>query len=159
MREIMLKRNRGVALVDDEDYEALSQYIWHFSKGYAARSGGGKTLLMHREILDAQPGQIVDHRDRNRLNNQRSNLRIVTYSQNNANVGLQRNNTTGYRGVSLDPRTGRYLACVKINKKTYQIGQFRQAKKAAIARDAFAILLYGIEYAYLNCPEFWEDID
>jgi hypothetical protein len=83
------------ALVDDEDYNWLMQWKWcvHMPKAdilYAVRNGGKpngkhKTIFMHREIAGAAPGQRVDHRNRNHLDNRKSNLRPATQSQNMAN--------------------------------------------------------------------------
>jgi hypothetical protein len=79
-----------LAIVDDADYHWLCQWRWVFSSnGYAMRTvtdnGRRRFFQMHRVIMGAQPGQLVDHIDGNRLNNTRDNLRIVTHSQNNWN--------------------------------------------------------------------------
>src|ERR1700749_1260158 len=97
------------AIVDDADYEMLSSYKWHahytrklvyaHSTQYL-KNGKFKTLVMHRLIMNAQKGDLVDHRDRNTLNNQRNNLRICTYRQNNANRKSAQGKTSNYLGVS-----------------------------------------------------------
>jgi hypothetical protein len=75
------------AIVDAEDYERLSKYKWHVDKGdstyYAARGIVGKNFRMHREILNAPEGLVVDHRNHNGLDNRKKNLRLCTRSQNN----------------------------------------------------------------------------
>lgn len=75
------------ALVSDEDFERLSRYRWyvHRAKGSLtiyAKSQSRPTLYMHREVMRADAGQIVDHADGDGLNNQRENLRFVTQSEN-----------------------------------------------------------------------------
>lgn len=70
------------AYVDAADYEWLSQWKWHLFNGYAVRCERGKRILMHRAIMRAPAGKIVDHRDGNRGNNHRTNLRICTRQDN-----------------------------------------------------------------------------
>jgi hypothetical protein len=87
MREIFLTQDK-IALVDDEDFEYLNQWKWCANKGsntfYAMRSGG---IMMHRVLLNLSFGdkRVVDHIDRNGLNNQRKNIRVVTCSENYRN--------------------------------------------------------------------------
>jgi len=75
------------ALVDDEDYDNLSQHKWYFSDGYAVRDH--KRVAMHRQIMGFPKGMVVDHIDGNRLNNQRHNLRICTQRENRK-YGMQK---------------------------------------------------------------------
>jgi hypothetical protein len=96
-KEIILTRGK-VAIVDDEDFKYLNQYKWYASKipkydlWYANRTtslkkeGFRKDIGMHRVIMNPPPKMFVDHIDHNGLNNQRSNLRIVTQRQNNQNM-------------------------------------------------------------------------
>ena len=107
MREIPLTRGQ-VALVDDEDYEYLSQFKWHAYKDtrnartrWYARRGASPQVYMHAEIMQSQAGQKVDHQNENGLDNQRSNLRFATAAQNAHNTGLKSTNTSGYRGAGL----------------------------------------------------------
>jgi hypothetical protein len=94
MKEISLTQGQ-VALVDDEDYDYLMQWKWHFYKGthshYAVcslpRKNGKRTgFRMHRLIMNTPPDLVVDHIDHNGLNNQKSNLRNCTKCQNQANI-------------------------------------------------------------------------
>jgi hypothetical protein len=98
-----------IAKVDDEDYDRLSTYRWCRAQGYARTSiylGGGRknqkrrTLAMHRLAMNAQPGQMVDHIDGDFLNNQKSNLRFCTPSQNQANSRRRGRFSSRYKGVS-----------------------------------------------------------
>src|SRR5665213_3111116 len=99
MREIQLTKGK-IALVDDADYEYLSQFKWqaHRRGGktyYAKTDIGRRSVGMHQLVMDA--GDLeVDHRDGNGLDNRRSNLRLATHSQNQCNRGLQRNSTSGF---------------------------------------------------------------
>lgn len=71
------------ALVSPEDYPRVMKYSWYYRDGYALAKINRKEIRMHRYIMDvADPEMIVDHKDRNRLNNTRENLRVIDYLQN-----------------------------------------------------------------------------
>lgn len=78
---------RAYALVDDADYERLSRYTWSMTeKGYAVRrersEGRCRSIRMHRDVLGQPVGGVVDHRNHDRLDNRRKNLRVVTAEVN-----------------------------------------------------------------------------
>lgn len=145
-----------VALVDDGDFEYLNQWRWSFAGGtagnYARRNNHGdgrKTILMHRLIMNAPDGVLVDHRDGNGLNNQKSNLRLCTHAQNMANRLSLTNSTSGYRGVSYHKGRGFWVAYISHNNKQIHLGKYATAEEAAHAYDAAAQRLQG-EFARLN---------
>lgn len=157
MKQIPLTKEQ-YALVDDEDFTSLNEYIWcatvkHHQKApdeyYATRKSGNKHILMHRIILNAPKGQNVDHIDGNSLNNQRANLRLATQSQNGCNRGKSKVNTSGYKGVFLERSTGRFRARIGLNHKKYHIGVYATAREAAKAYNDMAVQLHGV-YAHLN---------
>lgn len=90
VRQIPLSNRPGTyALVDEDDFEYLSQFIWTYSQGYARRSKRRKepdarNLSMHRIVMDCPDGLTVDHINFNKLDNRKENLRIVTMKQNSA---------------------------------------------------------------------------
>ena len=87
MREIVMNTG-NVALVDDADYEWLSRFHWtEHPQGYAMfyNPETKRSMFMHRFLMGAQPGQIIDHIDRNKANNQRNNLRFCTHAENMRN--------------------------------------------------------------------------
>lgn len=149
MKEIKLTQDK-VALVDDADYDYLNQFKWYVTKGpktfYAGRDlvidGVTRRLKMHRIIMSTPCGLVTDHIDHNGLNNQRSNLRNCTKSQN------QRNKTpigsSKYLGVNICIR-----ATIRINNKNVNIGSFKTEEEAARAYDKMAKIHFG-EYANLN---------
>jgi hypothetical protein len=158
LKEIPLTRGL-VALVDDEDYEYLSQFKWSADKkGYAvrriqhpARPDKQATLRMHRVILglDFDDPRMGDHDDGNKANNRRYNLRIATSSQNQQNKGANRNNTSGYKGVSFEKRKQRWVANIKVQGKKKYLGSFKTPELAHSAYCAAAIQMHG-EYARLS---------
>ena len=86
-----IKVGNTFALVDDQDFESLNQFKWHQDKGYAYGYVEGKHIYMHSLILNTPKGLFSDHINRNRLDNRRENLRIVSHAENNQNrtIGLK----------------------------------------------------------------------
>jgi hypothetical protein len=91
MKEIKLTKGK-TAIVDDEDFDRLSQYKWQFAViGYARRTvyvkgkKGRQTLYMHRDILATPSDMFTDHINGNRLDNRKENLRVCTQAENNRN--------------------------------------------------------------------------
>lgn len=160
-KEIPLSSGRAFALVSDCDYERVSQYNWSLDgNGYAARNvtyydATGKRrrykMLLHRFVMDAPPGVEVDHKFHNRLDCRRSELRFVTDQQNRANSRPMSTNRIGYKGVSLRPRDGKYVAYISAHNRRKFLGSFNTPQEAAKAYDRAAYALFG-EYAYLNFP-------
>lgn len=159
MKQIQLTQNQ-VALVDDVDFQMLSQWKWHAVKSrnkiYSYRQDCSKipykTVLMHRIVINAKNGDIVDHIDGDGLNNQKSNLRICTNTENMRNREKPLNNTSGYKGVSLYKRYSRYVAYIFFEGKRKHLGYFDDPIDAARAYDAKAKEYFG-EFANLNFPE------
>lgn len=112
----------------------------------------GKAFREHRAIWiwhygDIPNGKTIDHKDGNSKNNRIENLRLCTYSENNSNKKMQRNNKTGYKGVH---RSGdKYAAGICQNRKIVYLGRYDTATEAAMAYDAAAIERFG-EFAKTN---------
>ena len=140
------------AIVDRADLPIIQPYIWRLSNvGYPitrVRSGRSGLEYMHRIIMDFPKGE-VDHRNGNKLDNRRGNLRLATRSENQANNSLQSNNTTGFKGVYRFRNTGRYTASISINKKIVYLGVFDDPVDAAMAYDSAAVEHYG-DFAMTN---------
>ncbi len=155
MKQIPLTQGK-FAIVDDEDFERLSKFKWFASKVgsgafYAMRTireGGCKRILpMQNAVMSVQHGVIVDHIDRNRLNNRRDNLRICTQAQNSCNRSMMRNNTSGFKGVSRHGK--KWQSRIKLDGKSMFLGYFNTKEEAARAYDAAAVKFHG-EFASLN---------
>lgn len=147
--------NGGFCLVSTEDFERLSKYRWHkrACDGYASRTeyknGKFKTIRMHREIVNPGEGFVVDHANRDRLDNRRENLRIASRSQNTANSIMSSRNTSGYKGVHFRKEQNRWRAFICVNKKGISLGQYATAEEAAHAYNEAASKYFG-EFAFLN---------
>ncbi len=159
MKEIPLTQGK-VALVDDCDYEYLSQWKWYTLQcgnvAYAvrtARQGRQHRVTMHREILHRAGFvfKFVDHINHNGLDNRRCNLRPATVSQNNQNRRpRQRNNKSGAKGVWWDRCGQMWYARVRSRGKVVA-NQFKDFDEAVAWRDQKAKELHG-EFAVLNRP-------
>lgn len=145
MREIPLS-NGGVAVIDDADYEFISRWKWkRHPQGYACRTswkdGGWICVLMHRIITMPSEGLEVDHRDWNKLNNQRHNLRVVTHATNERNKPISRRNTSGYKGVCWDKRRRKWVAKTKHDGHHVNLGRFEKIEDAVTAYESFVSTL------------------
>ena len=118
---------------------------------FVMEQGARRRVYLHRWLLDAQPGQLVDHIDGNKLNNRRSNLRLVTRSQNQANRRHNRTSRSRYKGVTWHKRRKRWMARIQVRGRRITIGYYADALQAAYEYDAFARSYFG-EYARVNFP-------
>ena len=127
MQRIVLTKGKSV-VVDKNDFGWLNRWKWTYHvKGYAYRMVNRKSILMHRLINKTPAGMETDHINRNGLDNRRSNLRSCTHSQNVANSEKQKNNTSGFKGVSFlssGTRKNRWAAEIKVNGKKIFLGYF-----------------------------------
>jgi hypothetical protein len=154
MKAIPVNGGKYFTQVDDQDYESLLNFSWHVcSKGKYVRTrirrgGSRKIIQIHRLILGvSDPSMYVDHKDGNTLNNQRSNLRICTNSQNQANRNPNR--LRALKGVYYRPKKRAYVAAITCKGKRYHLGFFKSASLAAEAYNEKASELFG-EFALLN---------
>lgn len=135
---------RAVALVDAKDFEWLSNYRWHLSTvGYCARNRARPergTVVMHREIMgvgDADWREVeVDHINRDRLDNRRSNLRLVTCGENRQNSTPRKGCSSEYRGVCWQKKAERWQAYFHLEGKMHWLGLFDDEKEAAAVAKA-----------------------
>lgn len=156
MKTIPLTKGK-LALVDDEDFERISQYKWHIVNVYAgyrewAKDKEGKWFTkkyhkMHRLILDAPEHLQVDHINGNALDNRKSNLRLVTNQQNCWNKTELPRNTSGFRGVSRH-RANRWRAYIAYGGKQVSLGTYKDKEEAITARKNGERKYYG-EYSPL----------
>ena len=152
MRTIPLTQGQST-IVDDADYEALSQHKWYANKvrntWYAARAIGSNKVLMHREILRVPKGMETDHKNHDGLDNRRQNLSICTTAQNQQNMKYSgnKNKTSRFKGVYF--QAGKWAVQIKHQGTIYPLGRFAIEEDAARAYDKKARELWG-DFAYLN---------
>lgn len=140
------------AIVDTADFIWLRRFRWHATctrgRYYAATVINGKSISMHRLIMNPPPGRVVDHIDGNGLNNRRRNLRVCTPQENACNRAPAGADSR-FRGVY--PAGEKWGAKICHKGKEYLLGFFDDELDAARARDRKALELHG-KYAWLNLP-------
>lgn len=154
MREIKLRNSKRVALVDDADFDFLSQFKWWLSSPrkdtyYAytqIKENGFKTQYMHQLVSGLKNS---DHKDFNGLNNQSGNLRSSSHSQNKSHRRIPKHNTSGFKGVGWHSHSKKWRASIAVNKKRLTIGYFQHKETAAEEYNKVAICLHK-EFAVLN---------
>jgi len=136
---LTLRRKSGADMyctLSTSKYDLVKMHRWYANKGFntfycvahISNSKGIRTLLkMHKILLTSE---LVDHVDRDGLNNQTHNLRPCTRSQNASNRGILSNNTSGHRGVFWNKETNRWRALVRVNYKMKHLGYFENIKEA-----------------------------
>lgn len=129
----MLKKKQivGYAAVDDDLFDELNAFKWYLNtSGYAVRKIGPKDrrieIQMHRFVMGVGHGDkiLVDHRDNNRLNNIKDNLRFVTARGNAHNCLPNENTSSKYRGVSFHKMLQKWQAYCQVDGKLYYLGVY-----------------------------------
>ena len=145
-------QNGGAFLFDELDLPMIQDHTWHHGKrGYPATHHRGKTVVFHKMLYPGIKDEI-DHINGDKLDNRRSNLRIVTHQQNAFNQKRRITNTSGYIGVSGVKDSDNYEAYIHLHGHKHHLGVFDSARNAARTRDCVAKLVFG-EYARLNFPK------
>lgn len=137
----------GECLFDVEDREEIVKYKWYLNAiGYVYSGKGG---YFHRFVLKLKKGERceVDHKDGNKLDNRRSNIRKCSRTQNSLNKGKSVSNTSGYKGVHFLKRIKKWIAYIKAGKKIKYLGSFSSKTEAAIAYTKVVKKYHG-EFAY-----------
>lgn len=164
--EIPLLRG-GTAIISSVDLALVSGFRWYgFRRSGTGRTGqryqyadvvvaakvSGKMLYLHRHIVGAPKGMVVDHINGNTLDNRRENLRICTRKQNSANTKRHSRNKSGFKGVCWCKDHQAWKAQLHTQNKSIFLGRFSTPELAALAYDVAARAQFG-EFARLNFPE------
>lgn len=154
-----IKLNLGkVAFVDDEDYGEVAPFHWfaQIIKGYwyvkrNARDEHNRkiSIYLHRQIMRAVRGQVVDHIDGNGLNCQRSNMRLCTQMHNTHNIRGHRDAASQFKGIYFRKHTNAWTATIMTNGKKHSLGSYDNEVDAAKAYDA-AARFYNGQFAKTN---------
>ena len=136
---------------DNDDLEKCSKLTWHYAKNkdskYIQTRIKGKMIKLHRYIMNMNNSNlVVDHINRNPLDNRKSNLRICSYKENSFNKSIRVDNTSGIPGVSFHKTNKKWRAKIKYNNLTIHLGYFEDINEALINRRVAEEILFG-EYS------------
>lgn len=161
--EVTLK-DGTVVKIDHGDLWVLEVFpLWYNTKGYISCVRNipneyghlSQRVYLHRLILKSHPKWQIDHANRDKADNRRSNLRMATSVQNSANTSRKRRPKSGFRGVIEEKRMLKKPFCAYIGGTAggrRNIGRFETAEEAARAYDKEAKARYG-DFAVINFPD------
>ena len=140
-----------IVKIDKNDLEKCSKLTWHYAKNkdskYIQTRIKGKMIKLHRYIMNINNSNlVVDHINRNPLDNRKSNLRICSYKENSFNKSIRVDNTSGIAGVSFHKINKKWKAKIKYNNLTIHLGYFEDINEALINRRVAEEILFG-EYS------------
>ncbi len=143
-------------VIDKADEELVRGFHWRLiGNGYVMAQRGQMYLYLHRLIAGAGQEDVVDHINRDPLDNRSCNLRVCTQRQNSANRGADNRRlgtTSRHKGVSWRKHRNCWGAYIHIDGKTRYVGSFKDEDAAARAYNAAATQAWG-EFARLNDVE------
>ena len=129
------------AIIDLDDIDKVKNHKWCLhGKGYVSSNSAG---FLHRFIMNPPEGMAVDHINHNTLDNRKENLRICTLQQNNWNMNVRENNTSGHTGVCFDSRRNKWFAQIFVNGKHNFLGYYENKQDAINTRKQAEILYFG----------------
>lgn len=157
-REIACSNGKAI-VVDAEDFHFLSKFRWHQIGDYPSTWGkklepsyNRACVPIHEFLLRSNDPDIeVDHVNQNPFDNRKSNLRLASRMENAANRRKSKNQLGDYKGITLDKRSNRWKARIKVNGREKSLGLFDNPKDAAMLYDFAAKRFFG-EFAFLNFP-------
>ena len=134
---IKASNDGSVFIIDTEDFDRIKSLLWRVgANGYIiSQYPGDIHILLHRLIVNAQKGDIVDHINHKKYDNRKVNLRVASQEYNMMNAETRSDNTSGRKGVWRDKRTGNWVAEIYVNKKKINLGHFKRFEDAVKARE------------------------
>jgi len=135
-------------IIDDQDYDKfVKNYSFRLDPGgyvmYSSRKDGLTGKLLSRVIMGEPDGKMIDHINVNPLDNRRENLRVCTNQQNQFNKNKYKNNKSGFKGVSFNKQTQKFVAQIQINGKNKHLGLFVTAEAAHECYKKAAVKYHG----------------
>lgn len=165
--------SRGLyAIVDAEDYEWVMQWRWTAprrvgkKKSYVVTSHcldpeqrplQYVTLNLQHLVTQCERGFLLDHANRDTLDNRKHNIRPSTLEGNAQNKDRFSTNKSGYKGVWKCTHSDTYQTCINVNGQKINIGNFYDPREAAFERDVYTFIFHG-EFGVLNFPELIDEI-
>lgn len=161
MKRIPLTNSDKICIVDDIDFNLVSQYTWYhnirinssgtkISVVVSTNKVNGKHLYLARFIMNTSKGMDTHHKNHKRLDNRRNNLQCCTPLENHRHrVKQQKTCSSQYKGVYWLKKNRRWVAQIKTNKKRILLGCFTDEKEAARAYNKAAIKYFG-KFSLLN---------
>jgi len=151
--EIILYRNEiecSRTKIDLDDVEQLKNFKWYEHRGkwgsYAVsrdRNNNGKYIRLNRLLLNPKRNNVVDHINRDSLDNRRKNLREVSNRLNCCNTKISKNNTSGCVGVVFNKRANKWMSQIKVNYKSIHLGYFKNFQDAVNVRKQAELKYFG----------------
>ena len=142
--ELTFKNKNLKCLIDNEDYEKIKNFNWYCEKDgntyYARATVNKKHYSMHRIIMNAEKCQIIDHINRNGLDNRKCNLRFCTVRENALNRKVNIRNKTGHNGISIDKKSGKFKVTFEKYNKSYHGGYFEKIEDAIKSRKNLELI-------------------
>jgi len=139
-------------IIDTDDIPNVINHRWFLCGNGYVQAMIGKHCYLHRFILGKDNPQKIDHINRNKLDNRKSNLRFCSDIENAMNKAARSSGTSRYKGVSWSIVGNSWMVQIQRNNITYNVGYFKNEEDAARAYDTKARELFG-EFAYLNFKE------
>lgn len=144
-----LNAKDGYATIDAEDAHLSSRNFYKGANGYASSDTPTRSSLHHLVAGKPDKGYFVDHINRDRLDNRKANLRVVTVKQSSYNTSPVRGAASHHKGVWFSSQKQKWVAEIKVNNVKKHLGTFADENEAARAYNDAAIKHFG-EYAYIN---------
>lgn len=130
-------------LIDEDDLNKVKDYNIYIDNGYVHITKRDKHYRLHRFLMNPKKNDVIDHINRNPVDNRKENLRICSQSENSRNNSISKNNKSGVAGVSFGKKENKWKAYIKFNKKHIHLGCYDDFNEAVKARKEAEIKYFG----------------
>lgn len=137
---VQIKDSSVPMICDLDDWMKLKHFYWSINtQGYAYTVRNKKHIMFHTLIVDCDGDKERDHANRNKLDNRKENIRLVTHKENIRNMGLKKNNKSGHTGVYFDSKRCKWCATITVDGRNIGLGRFPDIESAVLARKSAEI--------------------